>query len=413
MNSLTVKILAALVSILMVTTLVSQSYYFIHDKHDTEEAVLTTINEDIPFQGVIIRDEKVITYDGDGVLDYQYSDGSKISINNTIANVYSSENAIIAKNKISLINKQISELKRAQNPGTTNYVEPETIKKKIDSEYKSLISESVNGDISGLQNSKEDLSLAMNVYNIVTNSEKNYNEKISELKDEKKKIKADSEKPKDKIKAEKTGYFVSYADGFEKKLTTKNASKLTESDINDVIDGKATAPDNSIGKMFNDYSCKIVGVVNSDSRITDGANLKVMLSTSKNVYDVSVDSVKPCGKDDKKMIVTLSCDRLDTNLVESRTVSMQLIFDEYEGLKVPRKAVRFKDGQKGVYVMLGKDISFKKIDVIYEGDDYVLSKNTSDEDYLLLYDQILLEVVSNKNVSESSKSDSTDTSAGE
>ena len=228
MNSLTVKILAALVSILMVTTLVSQSYYFIHDKHDTEEAVLTTINEDIPFQGVIIRDEKVITYDGDGVLDYQYSDGSKISINNTIANVYSSENAIIAKNKISLINKQISELKRAQNPGTTNYVEPETIKKKIDSEYKSLISESVNGDISGLQNSKEDLSLAMNVYNIVTNSEKNYNEKISELKDEKKKIKADSEKPKDKIKAEKTGYFVSYADGFEKKLTTKNASKLTD-----------------------------------------------------------------------------------------------------------------------------------------------------------------------------------------
>ena len=65
---------------------------------------------------------------------------------------------------------------------------------------------------------------------------------------------------------------------------------------------------------------------------------------------------------------------------------------------MPREAIHFNsDKEKGVYVILGQDVQFKKIDIIYEGDDYVLSKNSSNEDYLLLYDQILLEAVKNGN----------------
>lgn len=99
-------------------------------------------------------------------------------------------------------------------------------------------------------------------------------------------------------------------------------------------------------------------------------------------------------------------------LVECQGVqSAELIFDEYQGLKVPRSAIRFQGDQKGVYVILGKDVTFKKINVIYEGDDYVLSENTSNEDYLLLYDQILLEVVSDEDVQQS-RSDSNAVTSG-
>ena len=87
-------------------------------------------------------------------------------------------------------------------------------------------------------------------------------------------------------------------------------------------------------------------------------------------------------------------------MLNNRFDNAELIFDEYTGIKIPREAIRFQGEQKGVYVMLGQDITFKKVDVIYEGDDYVLSKNTSDDSYLLLYDQILLEGVSADEVSE-------------
>ena len=84
------------------------------------------------------------------------------------------------------------------------------------------------------------------------------------------------------------------------------------------------------------------------------------LSTTKNIYDVQVESVKPCEDDENKVVVVLSCDRLDEALVESRVQSAELIFDEYQGLKVPRSAIRFQGDQKGVYVILGKDVTFNK-----------------------------------------------------
>ena len=44
--------------------------------------------------------------------------------------------------------------------------------------------------------------------------------------------------------------------------------------------------------------------------------------------------------------------------------------------------------------MKGEQVEFKKIDVIYEGSDYVLSKlHENDPDYLTLYDDIILEGV--------------------
>ena len=242
----------------------------------------------------------------------------------------------------------------------------------------------------------------MNIYDIVTKSENDYDSRIAELNAKISDLKSKAAKPSKEITADKTGYFVSYADGYEDKLSMSSIDKLTENDINNIINGETQAPENAVGKVFDDYSCKIVGVVKKDKRITEGSYVQMALNNSNSIYSVKVDSVKDCGDDN--VIIVLSCDRIDEALVSSRVLSVEIIFDEYTGIKVPRSAIRFQGDQKGVYVILGKEITFKKIDVIYEGSDYVLSKNTSDEKYLLLYDQILLEVVSSDDVSSGSSS---------
>ena len=403
MNSLTVKVIVALLSLLMITTVCTQVYYLLHDTHDTVEAVSVDISEDISFNGVVIRDEKIITDNNinNGVLDYKYSDGSKVSVNDTIASVYDSEDIVSAKKKIESLDTKLNNLKRAQNPGTTNFVKPEALKKNIDRNYKEILTANTEKDFSDINNAKNNLEFSMNVYNIVTGTEKNYDSLIRQLRKEKKKYQKIVKQPKATIKAPETGYFVSKADGYETKLNTKNVKSLTENDIERVLKNDSDPPENAVGKIFDSYTCNIVTVIDEDKRVTEGSELQMMISSSKNIYDVNVVSVKPAEKKGKSIVI-LSCDRLDENLADSRKISAQLVFDEYSGIKIPRKAVRFQGSQKGVYVILGKDISFKKIDVVYEGKDYILSRNTSDEKYVLQYDQILLEAVKNKNVSEDS-----------
>ena len=78
---------------------------------------------------------------------------------------------------------------------------------------------------------------------------------------------------------------------------------------------------------------------------------------------------------------------------------------------MPRDAIRFAEltetvtddngeertvtsSHKGVYVLKGEQVEFKKIDVVFEGSDYILSKvNETDKSYLALYDNIMIEGV--------------------
>lgn len=400
-NNATAKVLMLLVTALLLTTIGSQIYRYVNDRHDTQEAVLCSINEDISFEGVIIRNEKQLTYSGDDVISYVYPDGSKVTEGSAVAQIFESQEAASVERKLEQIEEQIEMLRRAQNPGTTDYVQPESISRNIDEHYKQLIDYANDGDFENYASVKNDMTLMMNIYNIISGISTDYNSRIAELQQRQLALKAEADNVKDTVVASQTGYFVSYCDGYENVLDKDSALTLSQSEIEDIVSGEADAenpvPSNAVGKIFEDYTCYITGVIDDDSRVAEDASLSLVLDSSETVYDVKVISVRP-AETSGKSIVTLSCDSLDQALVMRRVQSMQLIFDEYQGLKVPRSAIRFRGEQKGVYVILGQDITFKKINVIYEGGDFVLSENTSDEDCLLLYDQILLEVVSEQDV---------------
>ena len=213
MNSLTVKILAALVSVLLITTICSQVYYFVHDKHDTEEAVLATVNEDILLEGIIVRDEQVVTYNGGGVLDYKYADGSKVSVNNTIAEVFPSEEAIEIKNRISRIDDQIEQLQRAQNPSTTASAEPEALLSGIKTGYEEMMDAIGEKDYATLASIKKDMAFSSNLYSIIAGSQSDFNDTIGKLQAQRNELKESASTPEYIIKAQTA--FVNFKNGME------------------------------------------------------------------------------------------------------------------------------------------------------------------------------------------------------
>ena len=399
MNTLTTKALIVLLSVLVLITIGSQIYFRINDRHKTEEAVLCDINENIPFKGVVVRGEKILESDVNGVYEYLYSNGSKLSPGSVIANVYPDEQTLLNKRKADDYKAKAAALENAQNPGNAEYVQPDTLTGRIDTEYKKLISSSLSGNRSDLEDSANELFQKMNIYNIITGQSANYSKEISELKDKASKLSYDENSVKT-VEIDESGYFVSYCDGYESVLTPDKVNSLTRSDIEAVIDGrdKEEVPSKAIGKVFDDYSCNIVAVLPDDKRIVEGDTLKLRLGSSDNLYSVRIVSIGKAD-DEGKCVTVMSCNRLDSDIASSRVLSLELIFDDYHGIKVPRDAIRFKGEDKGVYVILGNDVTFKKIEVIYEGNDFVVLKNTSDSEYLLLYDQILLEAVSNQNES--------------
>ncbi len=405
MNTLTTKALVVLLSVLILLTVGSQIYYRLNDRHKTEEAVLCEINENIPFKGVVIRDERVIESDVKGVYEYLYQDGSKLSPGSIVANVYPDEQSLINKRKADAYTAKAQALENAQNPGNAQYVQPDTLTGRIDSEYKKLLSSGLKGDLASYDNSADELFLKMNIYNVITGQNSNYAKEIGELESLAKKLQVDESKIKT-VEIPDSGYFVSNCDGYEDTLDMESAAKLSRSEIEAIIEGQNDVSPSSkaIGKMFEDYSCSIAAVLPKDKRLAEGDSIKFRIGNSSDLYKARIESIGE-PDDEGKCVTVISCNRLDSEIAGARVQSMELVFDEYRGIKVPRDAIRFKDGNKGVYVILGNDVTFKRIDVIYEGNDFVVSKNSSDADFLLLYDQILLEAVSKEDDSANDSSE--------
>lgn len=393
MNTITVRILVFLLSLFILITVFSQISIQFRDSYVTETAVLYSSAEKVSFQGVYIRNETPVFGGTSGVISYPNADGSKIANGSVVAYVYKSENDIYVNQQIEKLKEEVKLLESAQNPGTTEAAQPEFISSLIDEEYQNIAFLIAEDDLDALAEERKQLQTLMNIYKIIINEETDFNNAIDSLNSQITQLEAKKREPIDAVTSDSTGYFISYTDGFESRLSLDNIDSLTVSDIKDVIsDSDKKNTSSAIGKMVDGYEWKMAGIVDPNSAdFRVGSRITVKFASTPDRLTAVIEDLKESDNPNESMII-LSCDKLTYNLVQRRVERVELILNDYDGIRVPREAIRFNDkNEKGVYILLGQRIAFKKIEPKYECDEYILSQITSDTDYISVYDDIIVE----------------------
>lgn len=395
MDTITGKVLVLILSVFMLVTVFHQFVQIFEDDYTTETATVYSSAEKVTFNGVYIRNETVVSGGKSGVLSYPSSDGSKVAKDSVVAYVYKSANDIYINQQIESLKNEVEILKKEQSPGTTVVAQPEFISSLIDEKYRTITTLAARNDLSSLRSESDDFQMLTGIYQIVIGEETDYNDRIEQLEKQIKLLEAKQNNPIDIITVPNSGYFISYVDGYEDILSTDKISSITADDIKEVIknDGynAAKASKKAVGKIVDDYEWDLVGIVNpKDASFNPGKEVKVKLSSTPDLLTAKIADVIETD-DPEECVIVLSCEKLNFNLVQYRTERVEIILDDFNGIKVPREAVRFnKNNEKGVYVLLGQRIAFKKVDVIYECDEYLLSAITSDTSYISVYEDIIL-----------------------
>lgn len=395
MDTITGKVLVLILSIFMLVTVFHQFVQVFEDDYTTETATVYSSAEKVTFNGVYVRNETIVSGRKNGVLSYPSSDGSKVAKDSVVAYVYRSANDIYINQQIESLKNEVEILKKEQSPGTTVVAQPEFISSLIDEKYRTITTLAARNDLSSLRSESDDFQMLTGIYQIVIGEETDYNDRIEQLEKQIKLLEAKQNNPIDIITVPNSGYFISYVDGYEDILSTNKLSSITADDIKEVIknDGynAAKVSKKAVGKIVDDYEWDLVGIVNpKDASFNPGKEVKVKLSSTPDLLTAKITDVIETD-DPEECVIVLSCEKLNFNLVQYRTERVEIILDDFNGIKVPREAVRFnKNNEKGVYVLLGQRIAFKKVDVIYECDEYLLSAITSDTSYISVYEDIIL-----------------------
>ena len=125
------KVALAILTLLIIAYVISVALKANFTQIKTEAATLMTVSDSIPTTGYFIRDESLITYNGDGVISYTLDDGDKISVGEPVASVYKNSEEANDKRMIEKLEQQIADLQQLEDTDETVMQAPDGIDKNI------------------------------------------------------------------------------------------------------------------------------------------------------------------------------------------------------------------------------------------------------------------------------------------
>lgn len=333
------------VVLFLILIIAKNIYVLFFAKVKTEFAKIDTFNKFIDTNVLVLRDEEILK--NDGILRVVCKDKSRVSKNQVICKVYNSEDDVPED---SIYNLEI--------------VDMANINDKINTSVRNLIhNNKIDNELEYLLKSKENL---LNGEKIEKNNEEN--------------------DPGIDIRSKYNGIFSCFTDGFEENLNTKiNDESVKKLNFNGYKFPK-DCEKSVFGKIIKNNQCLLLCLLDKDP---DLGNRKFRIFFQFDSEGIVCNLLKIIQLENNKKIAVFSTD-INENLINSRFENAKIRVESVEGIKVNKKCIHEHDGQQGVFILDKKVIKFKLIDVIYDGDDFVLCKYDQDSEFLNVNDLIVI-----------------------
>ncbi len=390
-----VKFSTIVISAFVIIYVVCQLFRFGGNNYLTQTVYEQMVYETIPVEGIIFREETVVPVGGDGIINCNYAVGEKVSIKTKLGNVYQNQKAIDAQRELKSVEQTLETLLKIQQQGdTVDIVKPEILNNAISEYGQKLISARDTGDFGFISDIRKGLTESYAKKNVLLDGETDYSESIASLKSRRDSLKSALGDTAKGFYSTAAGYFVDHIDGEEEILTEEYMKSLTASQINDYLKNyKGYKADSNSVKIVNDHNWYYLAVISEENAKTLKSGKKVTLQfpTQKTSISVLVDSLE-FDEESKLYKVVFKGDTINDLLLGIRVQMAEVLVTSYKGIKVPKEAIRFKNDEIGVYIKTMNKVYFKKIDKLYEGKDYIISRTyyNNQEGYLELYDDVIV-----------------------
>lgn len=385
--------LKVLLAVIAVVFIAHQLYSSLYRPITTETALHYEAVDGLNITGTIIRTESIVQSNTQGVLHFVTQDGSRVAKGGTVASLYDSTDASITMSRIATLEVQIKDMQELQGYNDLQASDLDLADSRVSLALGDFVYECADGNYFNISDKASALLSSINRRQMITGEQTDFSAQIAVLSEELASLKASLPAAKGSITAAQSGYFVSVTDGYETVLTGDSLDSITPEFLKNLTPVKTS--DNAIGKIVSDYEWYIAARVsiNDSLKYKEGDRLTIRTDLKTNpTLPVKVKQIN-ISEDSDSAVVIFSCQQMSSELASMRTGAMTVVTRTYEGLKIPRKAVRAVDGQTGVYTVSGIVLKFVPVKVVYTSKDegYVIcEQEQSTSDVLRLYDEVVV-----------------------
>ena len=383
-------------------------------KSRTYTVTHVSIEDSVSGECLTIKNEHPINGGASGFFQNTVANGSRVFKGQTVGCLYMGDFDPQLVNSLNTVNENLREAQLSQNSKETLINDTMTVDNTIFS-YTSMISElAADRNQQEINRLRRDVdSLLERKRNIAAGTSGSAISQINELTAEKAALEAQLGDSKRYMISPTSGLFIMGCDGLEGVLNIKGIEQLNVARVEGYLNADKEKDSEPEEESVNSETVASGGVEAdySPAKITDnnkwvlaaicetekthslyvGNSINVRLKTEgENTIGCTIEYISP-DEDGKCVIFVSGTDEIE-NIYNSRTVDAEILIKDYEGLKVPKKAVKTDDNGKYADVLKNGIIEQRRIDVIYEEEDFVIVREDDPgENALELYDEVISE----------------------
>lgn len=370
----------------------AEVYNSVFNKISTEVVGYGKAKEAISVEGIIIRNESLVTSNNPGIINYMIRDGEKVAIGTKVASYYSKKEDINSINYLNVLDKQIQAYESINIKSGIGSADPISNDAMIGKNVKSVITYNLKGRFQDAYDVKNIIQMLINRRRYLTGDVANFDTELASLRAQRAQIAPSAASSIYDVYTNTSGYFLKNLDGFEKIISADNMSKYDVSAIRDLLSGKGQTYDSSvIGKVVSDFEFTYSAIVKKQTadNLKVGQSVEIEFDSLDNVA-LPAEITRISNDTDGNCVVDIRCNYMADCINLQRKQKAQIVVKTYTGLKVPQGAVRMVDNQKGVYILAGTQARFKKIEPMFFKDGYyIVKQDFGNSGSLLLYDTVI------------------------
>lgn len=370
------KILSAALLAAVVIYFAVQGYQYFSDPINTTLVYLSVEEETVDVNGYLIRDEETFRSDA-GTLSHSLSEGERVGRNQTMAVAYPDSGALNRVEQLNALQLQLEQLSFS----LVSYLDPDAALKldsSITSDLLSLRRMVASGEYSRAEEEVASLKGAILKRDYTSASQEEIEAAIKDTETQISQL--ENSLNGTAITAPEGGIYSAACDGYESVLTPELLDELIPSTLDGVKPVESDSAAN-VGKLIYGDTWYYAANITDAQAEQLGGRSSVTLRLAKGLdEDMTMKVVSISRSENGKRTLLLSSDKYIAQTTQLRHQMGTLVLRTYEGLRMPSNALRVsEDGVTGVYCLLGVRAKFKPVQVVFQGDGYMLVKAVADD----------------------------------
>lgn len=383
----TVVIMLIVFGVIVLAYIGQDLYFSSSGKVETEFISMTSEKEVVSVDGFVVRDENrtdaagesiSVLYMQDGrIYIPTLSDSTSVAFGDTIALSFSNEQQAQDYQQAMELQSKIDYLESLQSQENLSYVNVVALNSEISAAIHDYLALIDSNKLTSLEEAVRKINYKITTKQIATGSTPDFSKLLKRYQKQKKNLNVDSLRSVG-VLSPYAGYFVSTVDGYESKYDFSSLASGTvdAEEVKALLDGKPDKTDGAYGKIIGQHTWYLLCNMpqNRASIVKKGYYVTVSFP-EKGLYDLPMRVQSVSNRTDDSVAVVFKCTLMNEALSALRKEKAEITVKTYEGFRISNEALlENADGLTGVYVLSGKRVVFKPIQILYYADNHVIAR---------------------------------------